>query len=344
MSDTNLDWLFYSGMSTAEIDEVLNPTDPKFGQQTLGPDRWGRMPGDPNYGVDLTPDDTGEGNQSAQQFNEDAFARMSAFLKAARLEGLEANLKDIITRGIEDSSAVLYELRNTEPYKKRFAANARREAKGLPALSPDTYIQMEQQYMELMRANGMPPGFYDSQDDFQKFLENDVSASELQSRIQDGYRAVADADPAVKQQMQRLYNVDDSQLAAYFLDPERATPLIQRQAQAAKIAARAQEQAGFTITSQTAEDLVRRGISPEAAQQAFESAGAMAGLYTEMAGETALTQEQKVGAALGYDVQAQQELIRRRGLRTAQFEGGGQFATTGGVTAGARETGLGTAQ
>ena len=346
MSDVRAD--FFGGITRP--DEVFFPgpgdTAGQGGRGNQPPDQYGRPWGDPLYGVDLTPDDTGDGDTTpaAPSFNEDAFARLSAFLARAGMPGMETRLRDLVTRGIEDADAILYELRDTQEYKTRFAANTRRAAKGLPALTPDTYIQLEQQYRDLMRANGMPTGFYDQQEDFQALIENDVSPAELQARIQDGYRAVAEADPAVKQQMQRLYNVSEGQLAAYFLDPTRATPLIQREAQAARIAARAQEQAGFTLAAQTAEQLVERGITAEAAQQAFQTAGALGGLYQEMAGEEALTTEQKVGAALGFDTAAEQQLLQRQRRRLSEFQAGGGFTATTGATSYSRETGVGMAQ
>jgi hypothetical protein len=245
---------------------------------------------------------------------------------------------------ISNPAAILFSIRETPQYKQRFAANARRVSKGLPELDVSTYIGLEEQYRDLMRANGLPPGFYDQTSDFEKLIEGDVSAVELQSRITEGYRRVADADPEVKRQMRELYNVDEAGLAAYFLDPDRATPVLQRQASAARIAARAQEQGRMGLTVESAEELVARGITPEQAAETFQQVGQMAGLYEEMSGETALTQQQKLGAAFGYDVAAREELQRRQRQRVGEFAGGGQFARTTGATSGTIETGVGTAQ
>jgi hypothetical protein len=245
---------------------------------------------------------------------------------------------------IANPDAILFALRDTDEYKTRFAANARRAAKGLPELDPGSYIGLENQYRDMLRSNGLPLGFYDQTSDFEKLIENDVSPSELQSRVSNGYRMVADADPAVKQQMRELYNVDEAGLAAYFLDPDRAAPLLEKQARAAKIAARSRQQAGLQIGAAIAEDLISRGYTAEEAQSAFEKAGQLAGLYQEMGGEQALTTEQKVGAALGFDVQAQQALEQRQRTRLAEFQGGGGFARTSGATSGTVETGAGTAQ
>jgi hypothetical protein len=245
---------------------------------------------------------------------------------------------------INNPDAVIFSIRNTQQYQKRFAANAKRVAKGLPELDVASYIGLENQYRDLMRANGMPPDFYDTLTDFEKLIEGDVSVVELQSRITQGYRKVSESDPEVKRQMRELYNVDEAGLAAYFLDPTRAAPLLERQAKAAQVSARAREQAGFQLTALSAEDLIARGYTPDEAQQAFTQAGQLAGLYTEMGGEQALTEAQKIGAAFGYDVAATQALEQRKRARLGEFQGGGGFAKTTGATSGTVETGVGEAQ
>jgi predicted ATPase len=107
--------------------------------------------------------------------------------------------------------------------------------------------------------------------------------------------------------MQELYGVNEAGLAAYFLDPTKAAPILTRQAEAAKIAARAKEQGRLQLGFATAEEIAARGITAQEAEAGFTALGLQEGLYTEMMGEQALTQQQKVGAALGYDVEAQRQ-------------------------------------
>jgi hypothetical protein len=260
------------------------------------------------------------------------------------LTELEGAVQGIITGGqvdLNDPNAIVFALRDQPAYQRRFAGNAARAKKGLPELDPSSYVGLEESYRQLMRSNGLPVGFYDQTSDFQQLIEGDVSPSELQQRIEDGYRRVKDADPEVKRQMRELYGVDDNALTAYFLDPEKAAPLLTRQARAAQIAARGKEQAGLQLTAQTAEDLAARGISPEEAQARFAERAQLAGLYEGLPGEQALTPEQQLGATFGYDVAAQQALARRKAQRIGEFAGGGQFARTSGATSGTVETGLG---
>jgi hypothetical protein len=284
----------------------------------------------------------------AEQRRVDAFSRLRSLLNRYDLGALEGNVRDLIARGITDGNAVLFELRETESFKTRFKANAKRAAAGLPELDPATYIGLENSYRSVLASNNLPIGFYDDQDDFNAFIEGAVSPGELQSRIADGYRKVQDADPEVKRQMQELYGVAEPELLAYFLDPKRARPLLdsaalRRQAEAAAIAARGREQGGLNLTRESAEALAARGITPEDAATQFAQRGALAGLYNPLTGEEGLTQEEELGATFGFDPVAAEKLERRRAQRVAEFQGGGQFARTTGATSGTVETGIGTA-
>lgn len=297
--------------------------------------------GDEDTGDD---EDTGGDEDYTPAFNEDAFARLKSLLNELGLSNLTGNVRDLIAKGVLDGDAILFNLRDTPEFQTRFAANAARKLKGLPELKPLTYVALENQYRETLRANGLDPTLYDQATDFQALIEGDVSNAELQRRINYGYRMVAEADPEVLRQMEELYKVTPAQLAQYFLDPGKTAPVLEKQAAAAAIAARGKEQAKTQLSKLTAEELVDRGYSESQALAAFKILGEQQGLYDEMAGETALTQEQKVGSAFGYDVESQQEIARRRSTRKALFEGGGSYTRTTGVTSGTIETGLGQAE
>jgi len=284
----------------------------------------------------------GQRRESARQI-------VKSFLSKYNISGLDDSINNILNDGIEDSNAVLFMLRDTPEFQKRFAANRRRKESGFAELDFATYIGMENAYRETMQAFGLPEGFYNDQKDFEKLIEGDVSLAELTNRIRDGFVKVRDADPAVRQQMFELYGVTESDLAAYFIDPERSRPLMmaqdyKKQAAAAGIAARGLEQGGLQLSKEEAESLAGRGVTPEQARAQFTQRRELAGLFEEMGGEESLTRQQKLGATFGYDVESQIKLERRRDLRLGEFRGGGGFARTSGATSGTVETGVGTAQ
>jgi hypothetical protein len=283
----------------------------------------------------------------------DARSSMNAVLSTYGLGDLsEYVYNEIIVKetvNINNPDAIIFAIREQPAYQKRFSANKERVKNGFDELDPASYIALEDQYRATLSANGMPVSFYDSKDDFDAMIGGSVSPAELQGRIQDGYRAVQDADPEVKRQMRELYGVAEGDLAAYFIDPNRMKPLLvaadyKRQAEAAKIAARASESAGIQLTGGLAEDLARRGVTEGQAQAGFTEIGKLGELTTQLSGETALSQEQIIGQQFGTDTAAAQELEKRRRRRVGEFAGGGSFARTQGETSGATRLSVGKAE
>jgi hypothetical protein len=179
----------------------------------------------------------------------------------------------------------------------------------------------------------MPTGFYDDPTDFQNFIAQDVSVEELAGRIDQGYQAVRNAPTNVVNEFKRLYGVSEGDLAAYFIDPDRARPTFdryeaERQARSAAISAQAQQQAQIQLQTQEAEALARAGVTAEQAQAGFTSITESQGLFeAQMLGEEAVTREEQIGAVFGTNAEARQAIARRKARRKAAFEAGGSFGT-----------------
>lgn len=168
---------------------------------------------------------------------------------------------------------ITLELQNTAAYKQRFAANEVRKVKGMNVLSPAEYIATERAYRQVMSASGLPIGFYDQNSDFQKFLENDVSATEVQQRVQLAAEAVNNA-PATRDIFSQFY--DEGDLIAFALDPTKAEPLIEQRIRAAEATAFGRSQ-GVNVTQATAEGLGRLGFNFNQLQSGMQQAGLDAG-------------------------------------------------------------------
>lgn len=240
----------------------------------------------------------------------------------------------IVQNDVIDENVLMGQIRQEDAYKERFAANEARRKAGLNVLPEGQYVALENTYRQYLRASGLPNNFYDSNEDLQNLIANDVSPGELAERVNQGYEAVRMANPEVVRQMQELYGVTEGDLAAYFLDPDRATPTLLQQAQAAQIAAEARMQADISIGAQTAEELAQAGIGVAAARQGFAAITAAEEVFQTttgeaQAGERGFTQEEQVGAVFGTNAAAQQRLRQRARRRQAQFETGGQFAGQG---------------
>ena len=194
-----------------------------------------------------------------------AYTAVLDMLSEFGLASLASSILKYVQEGY-DANTIGYELQQTPEWKKRFAANETRKKAGLPVLSPQEYIATEKAYRQVMSAAGVPAGFYDSQEDFTRFLEGDVSPSEVQSRVVAATEFVNRADPRELAAMKQFYTTGD--MIAFALDPDRAAPLVGKAFQSATIAGVGASQ-GLTVDRAKAEQLAGAGISREAAQQGF---------------------------------------------------------------------------
>jgi hypothetical protein len=184
-------------------------------------------------------------------------------------------LKGFVQEGLSPSEFTL-RLRGTDAYRKRFAANTARIAKGLGALSEAEYIGLEDQYQNIMRNYGLPANYYTRgemgrQEGFEKFLANDVSALELEDRIATAQKRVINANPEVTAALRQFYpDINTSDILAYTLDPETGLETIKRKVTAAEIGGAAIAQ-GLATGATRAEELARYGVTKDQAQQGFQA-------------------------------------------------------------------------
>lgn len=184
------------------------------------------------------------------------------------LATLAPKIIDFIRKGFS-ADTIAIELQQTAEYKQRFAANDYRIKHGLPALSPNEYIQTERAYRQVLATSGMPQGFYDQQDDFRKFLENDLSPSELQDRVK-SWQTEALKDQAGLDAIRKVVGLGVNDYAAYLMDPKRALPILQRTARAVSFAAAA-ERHGFDISRELAIKYGTQGVAAEDSERGFSA-------------------------------------------------------------------------
>jgi len=259
-----------------------------------------------------------------------AYDLLFSEFKQYGLEALVTPLKSLIEEGVSPSEFTL-RLRETDAYKKRFAANAQRVAKGLRALSEAEYIGTEDQYQDVMRRYGMPESYYTKgelgiQSGFEKFLAGDVSAVELEDRIQTAQNRVVNSNPEVAKALKEFYpGISNGDILAYVLDPANAIEQIKRKVTAAEIGGAA-IQSGLKTGMTRAEELAAAGITKQQAQQGFQTVaevaprgGQLAEIYKQDP-YTQTTAEQEVfGLAGAVDAARQRKKLTQ--LETAAFSG-----------------------
>lgn len=250
------------------------------------------------------------------------------------LGGLVEDIKGLVQENVSPSEFTL-RLRQTDAYKNRFAANAQRVAKGLAAISEAEYIGLEDQYQNIMRQYGLPESYYaqtvspngiKKQEGFEKFISNDISAVELEDRIQTAQNRVINANPEVTRALKEFYpDITNGDILAYTLDPKNAIKNIQRKVTAAEIGGAAMGQ-GLQTSLARAEELTAAGIDKAAAQQGFATVAEVAprgGQLAEFYKESPYTQttaEQEVFNLAG-SAEAAKKRRKLTALETAAFSG-----------------------
>lgn len=246
------------------------------------------------------------------------------------LGSLVTPLKDLITSGASPSEFTI-RLRETDAYKKRFAANEIRIKNGLRALSESEYIRNEDNYQEVMRRRGLPPEYYAKGDlgvqkGFNALLAGDVSATELEDRIVTAQDRVLNANPEVAQALKAFYpGISNGDILAYSLDPANAINAIKRKITTAEIGGAA-ARSGLTTNVEDAAYLERYGVTKSQAEQGYgviagglERGSQLASMYQQEP-YTQATAETEIFKVPGAE-EARKQRQKITGLEQATFTG-----------------------
>lgn len=264
--------------------------------------------------------------------NGPARAILQDLLSQYGLEGLIPDVDRWLLEGLSPDE-IRIELRKTEEYKQRFPGIVAMQDNNLKPPSEAEYLELEKGYARVLRAYGLPEGFYDDPNDFAAFISGNVSVSELEERVVDGVVAAQQAPQEVRDALSQFYGIPNATgaLAAYYLDPERSLPEIERQFRAASIAGRAQMTTFGELEQADAERLAALGITDAQAQQGFTNLVRNAQNFSALAGEVGgvnISEDEQLAAQFEGDVGAQ-ELIRRQSeRRAAAFQGSDAGAAT----------------
>ena len=238
------------------------------------------------------------------------------------LSSLGTKVLDLARKGYTEATITL-ELQNTDEYKARFAANAERQKKGLSVLSPAEYLSVEDAYRQTLRAYGLNQ--FDNDTYVRQFIANDVSPSELSTRVVTAVQRVQNADPVVARTLRDYYGIGSADMVAYVLDPNEQLPKIQRQVAAAEIGAAARLQ-GLEAGVSVSEQLASQGITQAEAQKGYATiadilptAEKLSSIYgSQLEGYSQAEAEQEVFNTLASAQRKRKALIERE---TSAFGG-----------------------
>jgi hypothetical protein len=246
------------------------------------------------------------------------------------LQSLVDPLKGLIVSGASPAEFTI-KLRETPAYQQRFAGNAKRIASGLVALDEAAYLAKEDAYQNLMRNYGLPDTYWKkdaigTQEGFTQLIANDVSAVELENRLQLAQNRVKNANPEIAYALKQFYpDINNGDILAYALDPKNALDKIKRKVTAAEIGGAALS-AGLTTSAAGAENLASYDVTKQQAQQGYQTiagylprASQLADIYGQQPYDQAAA-ESEVFGTLGQD-EAKKRRERLVKLEQASFGG-----------------------
>lgn len=247
---------------------------------------------------------------------------IDSFLSQYGLSGLGDWAWNLYTNG-SSVEEIMLALRDRPEYKARFPAMDALSKDGR-AISEQEYIEYEKQAKQMLHNWGIPGGMYDTPSGIANLLVNNVSLSEFSERLRIAASAAYTVPQAVRDSMMEMFNLGPGELVGYYLDPDKASPILQQNFQASQVAGAARTQQ-IKIEAEEAIRLAQQGVSWEQALQGFGQVAQTKGLEAG-AGET-VSQRDRVAAAFG-DSAAMEKMRRVQTGRQAQFRGGGSAAET----------------
>lgn len=257
--------------------------------------------------------------------DQNAYQALQGMLAQWGLDTLAPDVLKFLQQGY-DQTAISFMLQDTAAYKQRFAGNEIRRKNGLPVLSPQDYLNTEAAYRQILRSNGMPAGFYDQSSDFANFIGQDVSPVELNDRVNMAVTAAHTLDEGTRQVFSDWYGIHPNDLAAYFLDQNRAVPLLQTQARASAIGGSAVN-AGGQINQGRAEQLANQSTLSDNQLRASESQAVVLGregeLLSQINGGPAYSQATAENELFLSDAQAIEARRRLAAQEQGNFSQGG---------------------
>ena len=222
-----------------------------------------------NVSKGLNPDGTKKPDKKEiDPQTRDAYALLEEAFKLYDLDSLVPVIRKYMEDDLGPAQAEL-KLKTEPAYKARFKGNELRVGKGLNALQESKYLELENDYSETLTSYGLSDYFGVAtnaatraarQQKMADVIGNDISALEFKDRIKTVVTRVNMADANVKNELKAFYNITDTDLVKYFLNPAEGSDRLKEKVTAAEISAASITQGLGKTSLGTAEELARLGI------------------------------------------------------------------------------------
>jgi hypothetical protein len=196
------------------------------------------------------------------------------------------------------------------------------------AISLGEYRQYTADVRNYLHEYGIPKGMYDTPEAIGKLMINNVSRKEVQDRLvlaaDAAYRAPKEVTDAIRER----WNLGNGDLVAYWLDPDKALPLLEQQYKSAQVQGAAAE-AGFATSLAQYDRLAAQGVDYATARRGYAEVRRVEDLTnTEFGQDGQITREELVGGAFGSAAEAT-EIERESARRRARYQAGEGGAAAG---------------
>jgi hypothetical protein len=266
-------------------------------------------------GVNLTPNQSG------------AHQTLDLMLQGWGLAGLGNTVWNQYLNGVPVDQ-IIANIRNSAQYKAAFPGMAALEKQGI-AMTEAQYINYEQSALQQFQQYGIPSstGYY-SKAFLGNLIANNVSISELNSRLTLASQAATTAPTATRDELNRLYGINGGHLTAYWLDPHNNLQVLQQQYNAATLAGTADMSGYEHLSRAQAQGLAAYGVTQSQATSGFENLSHLTQLFHPLPGQNkpaGINEDQQLGAAF-YGNAADQQLITNAQKAAQSLYGSGNLA------------------
>ena len=298
---------------------------------------------DYNVSQGLNPDGSKkEEKKEIDPYTKNAYAILEDAFRQYGLESLVPVIRGYMENDLGVEQAKL-KLKTEEAYKQRFKGNELRRAKGLNVIDEASYLELENDYSETLRAYGLSDYFgvatdassrLARQEKMADVIGNDISAVEFKTRVSTAVSRVKNADTNTKDAFKALYGIGDTELVKYFLDPTKGSEELKTKATAAEISGAAVS-AGLSGTSiGTAEELAKLGVDKSTALEGYSNiAGYLpqAEFFSQIYDESGIKYDRAAAEAEVFKGTASAKRKREQlaALETASFSGSSGRMRTG---------------
>ena len=219
---------------------------------------------------------------------------------------------------------ITQKLREHSAYAARFPYMTARRENGYNAISEYEGLALEDSIQSLAREYGIDATLFDTPAEVAEIIANDISVIELGTRFAAAAEAASYADTEISNQLLIQHGINQNDLIAYYLDPEKTVNslTVQNEMNTAKIGAGAKAAFGTATGKSISQQLSDIDIQAREVQ----AMGSKKGLLQTIGNESSLSVDSLAEGIWSLDDQAVNAIDKRLNNRTSRFRGTGSLA------------------